>query len=108
MTIRELCAQAGFTPLALPDPEHEVDGCYVGDLLSWVMGNAEPNCVWVTIMTNRNIIAVSALIDMGAILLAEGCTITDELVALANAQRVNILSTPLRAYEACVQLSSLL
>lgn len=108
MTVRELCDRAGFRPLALPAPEHPIDGCYVGDLLSWVMGNAEANCVWVTIMTNRNIIAVAALIDMGCILLSEDCTISDEIIALANAQGVNVLSTPLRTYEACTALAQLL
>ncbi len=108
MTVRELCNQTGFTPLALPDPERPVEGCYVGDLLSWVMGNASYGCAWVTIMTNRNIIAVATLIDMACILLAEGCTLPEDLIELAESQNVNVLSTELPAYEACVALSKLL
>ncbi len=108
MTVHELCKQTGFVPLALPEPAHPIEGCYVGDLLSWVMGNATQDCAWVTIMTNRNIIAVSALIDMACIILAEGCTLPEELLTLAEAQKVNILSSPLRTYETCVCLSKLL
>lgn len=108
MTARELCDSAGFRALALPAPDHSVQGCYVGDLLSWVMGNALPDCAWVTIMTNRNIIAVAALIDMGAIILAEGCTVTDEIIELAGAQGVNVLSSPAPAYETCARLAKLL
>ena len=108
MTVHELCEAGGFSPLALPEPTRTIEGCYVGDLLSWVMGNATQGCAWVTIMTNRNIIAVSSLIDMACILLAEGCTLPEELLALAMEQRVNILSSPLSAYEICALLSKLL
>ena len=108
MTVRELCNNAGFTPLALPDPDRDIEGCYVGDLLSWVMGNASYGCAWVTIMTNRNIIAVATLIDMACILLAEGCTLSEDLIQLAESQNVNVLSTSLPAYEACTALAGLL
>lgn len=108
MTVRELCNNPGFTPLALPDPDRDIEGCYAGDLLSWVMGNASYGCAWVTIMTNRNIIAVATLIDMACILLAEGCTLPEDLTELAQSQNVNVLSTSLPAYEACAALAGLL
>lgn len=108
MTVRELCDAAGFTPLAMPAPEHPVAGCYVGDLLSWVMGNATPECVWVTIMTNRNIVAVAALIDMACIVLAEGCQLPGELIELACAQNVNVLSSRAPSYETCAALAKIL
>ena len=38
MTVQQLMASCGFTAHALPDPEREVTGVYIGDLLSWVMG----------------------------------------------------------------------
>ncbi len=108
MTVHELCAETGFTALALPQPERQIEGGYAGDLLSWVMGNATHGCAWVTIMTNRNILAVASLIEMSCIILAEGCTLPEELLALANAQRVNILSSPLGAYDTCAAISRLL
>lgn len=108
MTVRELCDAAGFAPLALPDPDREIEGCYVGDLLSWVMGNASYGCAWVTIMTNRNIIAVATLIDMACILLAEGCTLPEDLTELAMSQNVNVLTCMKPAYETCAALAGLL
>ena len=108
MTVRELCNTAGFTPLALPDPDREIEGCYVGDLLSWVMGNATYGCAWITIMTNRNIIAVATLIDMACILLAEGCTLPEDLTELAMSQNVNVLTSGKPAYETCAALATLL
>ena len=108
MTVRELCEKTGLKALTLPDPDREVEGGYAGDLLSWVMGNAFAGCAWVTIMTNRNIIAVATLIEMACIILAEGCELDDEVLALAEAQGVNVLNSPLGAYEICVELSRVL
>ena len=79
MTVNELIEKTGFTPAVLPVPELEIEGCYAGDLLSWVMGNACHGCAWVTIMTNRNIMAVASLIEMACIILAEGCEPSEEL-----------------------------
>ena len=108
MTVRELCEKTGLTPMVLPDPDREVSGGYAGDLLSWVMGNAFGGCAWVTIMTNRNIIAVATLIEMACIILAEGCELDAELLALAESQDVNVLGSPLGTYEICAALSKAL
>ena len=108
MTVRELCDNAGLTPFVLPEPDREVAGGYAGDLLSWVMGNAFSGCAWVTIMTNRNIIAVATLIEMSCIILAEGCELDPELLTLAEGQGVNVLGSPLGAYEICAALSKAL
>ena len=108
MTVRELCETTGLTPFVMPEPDRPVEGGYAGDLLSWVMGNAFGGCAWVTIMTNRNIIAVATLIEMACIILAEGCELDEELLALAEAQGVNVLGSPLGAYEICAALSKAL
>ena len=108
MTVRELSEKTGLTTFVLPEPDRAVEGGYAGDLLSWVMGNAFGGCAWVTIMTNRNIIAVATLIEMSCIILAEGCELDDEVLALAEAQGVNVLGSPLDAYEICAALSKVL
>jgi len=41
--------------------EREASSVYVGDMLSWVMSHALPDCIWVTIMSNTNVIAVASL-----------------------------------------------
>ena len=35
--------------------EREASSVYVGDMLSWVMSHALPDCIWVTIMSNTNV-----------------------------------------------------
>ena len=46
MTVQQLMETCGFTVAALPDPDREIAGVYIGDLLSWVMGRAGEGEAW--------------------------------------------------------------
>ena len=108
MTVKALSEQLGFKGLTMPSPDKEIDGAYVGDLLSWVMGNAEQGNVWITIMTNINTVAVATLVDVACILLAEDTNPDENVLKVALEKGVNILSTPLSAYKAAALLSSII
>ena len=108
MKVIDLVNGLGFTPICMPEPEREITGCYIGDLLSWVMGRAQADAVWITIMSNVNTVAVASLADVSAVLLAENVTLEESIVQTARQKGVNILSTPLPAYEAAVKLSGAL
>lgn len=107
MTVKELTLH-GFTAVALPDEDRVIDGVYVGDLLSWVMGRCNADSAWITIMTNINILAVATLADPAVIVLSEGVSVTPEIAETAMKKNINIVSTPLASYEAAVQLHALL
>ena len=62
MTVNDLTTTCGFEAAYLPDGEREIGGAYAGDLLSWVMGRAQEDDVFVTIMTNVNVVAVEMCI----------------------------------------------
>ncbi len=102
MTVLELSRKSGFRSLAMPDPEREISGVYVGDLLSWVMGRANEGDLWLTIMTNVNVIAVATLAGVSAVLLCEDCEPDRELIDLAAEKKINLLVTDRRIYEACL------
>ena len=102
MTVRELTEACGFAPIVLADPDRTVSGCYVGDLLSWVMGRAQQDSAWITIMTNVNVVAVGALADVSVIVLAEGVKLTQPVIDCAEARGVNVVSAKVPAYEAAV------
>lgn len=102
MTVKELSEKCGFKAAALPDGGREIDGCYIGDLLSWVMGRAEADCVWITIMSNLNIIAVASLADVACIVLSEGVTVEDSIIKLAEEKGINILLSDKKTYETAV------
>lgn len=108
MTVYELANACQFNILNLPEPDREINGVYIGDLLSWVMGKAECDNVWITIMSNINVIAVASLSDVSCVLLAEDVTLSEELLKTAEDKDVNILSTNLAAYEAAVKISGMI
>jgi predicted transcriptional regulator len=72
------------------------------------MGRASEGDAWVTIMSNVNIVAVSTLADPACIVLSEGVSPDDETLARAEQQGVNILSTTLDTFDACVRIASYL
>lgn len=108
MKISEMAEQLGWEILAMPDPEAEVTGGYVGDLLSWVMGRAKAGNVWVTIMTNRNIMAVATLAGVSAVLVTEHAEIDEDVIRLAQEQDINLLRTAQPSFETACAIGNLL
>ena len=104
MTVESLTKECGFEVVCMPDANRDVDGAYIGDLLSWVMGKASSGNVWITIMSNINVIAVATLADVSCIVLAEGVSVDGDVIAAAEAKGVNVLSSKLSAYETAKQL----
>jgi hypothetical protein len=107
MTVKELKEKLGLTEIAVPLPEREVRGAYIGDLLSWVMGRAKEDNAWITIMSNANVIAVASLSDVSVIILAEGVRLDLELVTLALEKGINVLGSDMDAYRIAGALTSL-
>ncbi len=108
MTVKQFASQSGFKAVSLPHPEREITGCYIGDLLSWVMGRCGDGELWITIMSNVNVVAVSTLADAASVILAEGVTLDDEVLKVALEKGVNVLSTELSAYEAARAVAALI
>ena len=107
MTVSEIAERLSLTPVSEADPTRECEGVYIGDLLSWVMGKASSKNVWITIMSNINIVAVATLTDVACIVLAEG-VVPDEPVCTAAMQKgVNVYTTNLTAYEIAAELAKL-
>lgn len=107
MTVAELKEAMGLEALALPCPDKEIVGAYAGDLLSWVMGRATEDCVWATIMTNVNVIAVASLVGVACAVVCEQSETGYDVIETAKAKGVNLLRTKEPIYEFCVALSKL-
>ena len=108
MTVSELAKHPDFNEVCIADGDREILGGYAGDLLSWVMGRASEGDAWVTIMSNVNIVAVSTLADPACIVLSEGVEPDEETLKRAQMQGVNILSTKLDTFDACVKIAALI
>ncbi len=107
MTVNELATSLSLSVITLPEGDREVEGVYIGDLLSWVMGRAESGNAWITIMSNFNILAVATLSDVSCILLCESVEPDENVAATAKEKGINILASPLPAYELSRELSRL-
>ena len=108
MTVKELSALDGIETVTLPSPDREIEGVYIGDLLSWVMGRAKDGDAWITIMSNINIIAVASLADTACIILAENVELESDVITTAQSKGINILRTSESIYEIAVKISGVI
>ena len=108
MTVQELKDKLSLTVLVEDDFDREVEDCYVGDLLSWVMGRAPSDSAWLTVMGNINSIAVATLADVSCIILVEKAALDADAKAKAEMHGVNILTTDLNSYQLAVKISGLI
>jgi predicted transcriptional regulator len=88
--------------------DKEVNGGYVSDLLSDVMGNAREGQVWVTLQTHKNVMAVATLKDLSAVLLVKGLQPDDDAIAQSEAEGIPILGTHEQTFEICGKVYNLL
>ena len=108
MTVKELSEHQAFESVTMPQPEREIKNVYIGDLLSWVMGKAQENDAWITIMNNVNVIAVASLSDTACVILTEGVTLAEDIKSTAEKKGINVLSTEKSSFEAAIILSGLI
>ena len=107
MTTKELGERLGLT-VVLEGSSREVSGCYIGDLLSWVMGRAQPGQVWLTVMSNTNVAAVAAMADVSAVVLCEGAEAEEDLIDRARKLELPVFASPKPIYEiACAVCEAL-
>ena len=108
MTVKGLAEKAGLRPILVPDGDREVNGVYCGDLLSWVMGRAQSDNAWITIMSNVNVVAVASLLDVSCVILAEGVMLDEDAESAAAAKQINVLVSDKSTYEIAVELGKVL
>ena len=108
MTVKEIMEKLELKALVEDDFDREVTDCYVGDLLSWVMGRAPADSAWLTVMGNINSIAVATLADVSCIILVENAALDDNARQKAEMHGVNILTTEKNSYQLAVALSRLI
>ena len=98
-----LLMEVGAQPLT-DLAEIELKGCYISDLLSDVLANAEPGVLWVTIQIHRNVVSVASMKDIAAVLFTCGRKPEPDIIAEAAEKDIMLLSTPLTTYETAGKL----
>ncbi len=77
----------------------QVDGCYVSDLLSNVMGQTGEGVLWVTMQGHPNIVAIASLLSLSGIIVAGGAPIEQETLNKAAENDVTVMATDKSSFE---------
>lgn len=84
--------------------DKEVTGGYVSDLLSDVIAKSQNGNLWITLQVHPNIVAVASLKDLAGIIIIGGKEPTEDTLAKAESENVNVLTSSLPAFEVVGQL----
>lgn len=106
--LKAIVAELGLSVCSGSDHlDRVVSGGYAGDLLSDVIANAEAGNVWVTMHGHVNIVAVSVLKDLSAIIVANGHQLAEDTLKRAGEKNIPVLLCDKPAFEIVGRLSAL-
>lgn len=104
MKLKDIFTVPECRVLAEGDPQREISRIFCCDLLSIAMGKAPADGVWVTVMGNRNTLAVASLTDTACIVLAEGVSLDEGTLAKAGEEGIAVLATELPAFDIALEI----
>ena len=109
MKVKELVEKLNLTVLSgASGLDREIEGCYVSDLLSDVMGNADMGNVWVTLQTHKNVMAIASLKELSCVILVKGQMAAEDTLEQSNEEGIPFLSTNMRTYDTVGKIYTLL
>ena len=108
LTVEGLCKLKGYKCALMTNIDDPITGCYTGDLLSDVMGNAAEGDVLITIQAHKNTIAVASLVGIRAVVLCNGRTSPEDMKKAAKEEGVTILETKDNQFSASWKIAGLL
>lgn len=104
MKLKDILTLPECRVLAEGDPQRQLSRVFCCDLLSIAMGKAPADGVWVTVMGNRNTLAVASLTDTACIVLAEGVSLDEGTLAKAEEEGITVLSTDLPSFDIALEI----
>ena len=106
MLLAEIVTLLGCTELLAPDRagSREIANCFAADLMSEVLAFCGHGPLLVTGLTNVQSLHTAEVVDAQAILYVNDKRPDAQVLALARARGLPLLSTPLTMYEACGRL----
>ncbi len=91
MNISQVAEKAGLKVFNKLN-DKPVDGVYISDMVSDIIGSKEGNLL-VTLQTHKNLIAAANLVDVSAIVFTRGKKPAEDVVELANKAGISLLGT---------------
>jgi hypothetical protein len=103
MRLQEIVDKLGLEKLTQVF-DQDIDGVYISDMISDVIANAKPGNLLVTVQVHANAVAAANLVDVCAIVLAQGKRPGDDILRMAEKVKMTILSTPLNRWQVATRL----
>lgn len=106
MKMHEIEELLGFSPLTVSGDLafKEIKTAYMSDLLSCVMSRGGDRSLWITLISNINIIAVAKLLDIPVIIITEDAMPDTATIERAKAENVSLFSTSMGNFEVAGKL----
>lgn len=101
MNVTQFAQQMGLSIFCQAEDAEQrtITGCYLCDLLSWVIGHCKNTDGWITIQSNVNVAAVAVMTECSCVILAEGVTMEPDVLQKAQDRGVTVLGSTKTAYE---------
>lgn len=77
----------------------DIQGGFAGDLMSDVLASIQPESLLVTGLNNPQVIRTALIADVRLVIIARGKVPSPEMLDLANADKMPIISSPLGVFE---------
>lgn len=79
--------------------DQEIQGGYVSDLLSDVMGCTDEGDLWVTLQSHRNVVGIASLKELSGVIIVKGFTPNAETIEDSNREGIPLLGTTLETFD---------
>jgi serine kinase of HPr protein (carbohydrate metabolism regulator) len=109
LTIKQVIKELNLQVFTVANTlNNTVNGAYVSDLLSDVMGNSKQGDIWITLQTHKNVVAIASLRDLPAVIFVNGLIPEPETIEAANAEDITLLGTKEKTFEISGKLYNLI
>ena len=105
MKISDVCQKIELKQMNQVNGDNEIEGVYIGDLLSFVMGNGKEGALWLTVQRHMNVIAVAELNDFAGIIFVEDVEPDADTITQATKLDIPLFVSPLDAYALTKELA---
>jgi len=108
MNVAQLSRIDTITQKEVGESNRHISAVFCCDLLSVAMAKAPVDSVWVTVMGNRNTLAVATLAGVAAIILADGATFDEATLAQAKEEGIAVYTSEEAIFPIALRVHQLL
>lgn len=107
MTVNELAQALSLTRLS-EGADRDIASCYISDLLSRVLGGCKAGDAWITVQSSINVIAVAIMIEASCVIMPEGVTAPDNVIAKAEEEGLLVFTSNESAYALAIKIAAMI